>query len=89
MAGTGKSTIARTVAHIYNEQKQLGASFFFSRDVGDLSDAGMFFTSIAVQLAKRSPILKHHICQPMETDRFSTAVHAGARCTSNAVGSCN
>ena len=63
MAGTGKSTIARTVAHIYNEQKQLGASFFFSRDVGDLSDAGMFFTSIAVQLAKRSPILKRHICQ--------------------------
>jgi hypothetical protein len=63
MAGTGKSTIARTVAHIYNEQKQLGASFFFSRDVGDLSDAGMFFTSIAMQLAKRSPILKHHICQ--------------------------
>jgi hypothetical protein len=63
MAGTGKSTIARTVAHIYNEQKQLGASFFFSRDVGDLSDAGMFFTSIAVQLAQRSPILKHHICQ--------------------------
>ena len=62
MAGTGKSTIARTVAHIYNEQKQLGASFFFSRDVGDLSDAGKFFTSIAVQLARRSPILKHHIC---------------------------
>lgn len=63
IAGTGKSTIARTVAHIYNEQRQLGASFFFSRDAGDLSDAGMFFTSIAVQLAKRSPILKHHICQ--------------------------
>jgi hypothetical protein len=31
LAGTGKSTIARTVARRYFEQKRLGASFFFSR----------------------------------------------------------
>jgi hypothetical protein len=50
LAGTGKSTIARTIALRYSEQKRLGASFFFSRGGGDVSHAGKFFTSIAVQL---------------------------------------
>ena len=50
MAGTGKSTIARTVAHHYSEQKRLGASFFFSRDGGDVGHAGKFFATIAWQL---------------------------------------
>jgi hypothetical protein len=31
LAGTGKSTIARTVARTYFEQKRLRASFFFSK----------------------------------------------------------
>jgi DNA replication protein DnaC len=57
-AGTGKSTIARTIAREYNERKRLGASFFFSRGGGDTSHAGKFFTSIAVQLADTSLSLK-------------------------------
>ncbi|OAF58542.1 hypothetical protein VC83_04965 [Pseudogymnoascus destructans] len=36
LAGTGKSTISRTVARRYNEQKRLGASFFFSKGDGDV-----------------------------------------------------
>ena len=51
MAGTGKSTIARTVARYYFDKKRLGASFFFSRGGGDVSHASKFVTSIAVQLA--------------------------------------
>ena len=51
MAGTGKSTIARTLAHDLSERKQLGASFFFSRGRGDRGNASKFFTSIAYQLA--------------------------------------
>ncbi|KAH9203237.1 hypothetical protein DL95DRAFT_529729 [Leptodontidium sp. 2 PMI_412] len=35
LAGTGKSTIARTIARKYSEQGHLGASFFFSRGVQD------------------------------------------------------
>ena len=31
MAGTGKSTIARTVARTFHDQGRLGASYFFSR----------------------------------------------------------
>jgi hypothetical protein len=61
MAGTGKSTIARTVAREYYDRNRLGASFFFSRGGEDVSQAGKYFTTIAVQLANKSPVLKRHI----------------------------
>ncbi|CZR62467.1 uncharacterized protein PAC_12364 [Phialocephala subalpina] len=51
LAGTGKSTITRTVARRYFGQKCLGASFFFSRGGGDVGRADKFVTSIAMQLA--------------------------------------
>ena len=51
MAGTGKSAIARTLAHNLYAKEQLGASFFFSRGRGDRGNASKFFTSIAYQLA--------------------------------------
>ena len=63
MAGTGKSTIARTLAHSFTNQKQLGASFFFSRGRGDLSHASKFFTSLTRQLAHTLPALKPFICE--------------------------
>ena len=63
MAGTGKSTIARTVAHNLNEEECLGASFYFSRGRGDLGHAGMFFTTIAAQLANSLPALRPYICR--------------------------
>jgi NACHT domain len=62
-AGTGKSTIARTVAREYYEKKKLGASFFFSRGEWDLGHAGKFFTTIATQLAGQSLDLKRYICE--------------------------
>ncbi|KAH9203299.1 vegetative incompatibility protein HET-E-1 [Leptodontidium sp. 2 PMI_412] len=62
LAGTGKSTISRTVARRCSEQKRLGASFFFSRGGGDVGHAGKFFTSLAVQLADAVPSLQTHIC---------------------------
>lgn len=61
MAGTGKSTIVRTIAHEFNNQKCLGASFFFSRGTEDRSRSGKFFTTIAMQLGKFSPALKPRI----------------------------
>ena len=66
MAGTGKSTIARTVAREYYDKGHLGASFFFSRGKGDISHAGKLFTTIAVQLAKKSPSLKSCICEAIK-----------------------
>ena len=61
IAGTGKSTIARTISRTYFEQRRLGASFFFSRGGGDVGHAGKFVTSIAVQLASNVPYLRQYI----------------------------
>ncbi|VTO88940.1 unnamed protein product [Fusarium graminearum] len=51
MAGTGKSTIARTVAKRWDEQNCLAASFFFKRGGGDRGNLSCFYTTIASQLA--------------------------------------
>jgi len=58
MAGTGKSTISRTLARELADKDRLAASFFFSRGRGDISHAGKFFTTIATQLAERLPKLR-------------------------------
>jgi hypothetical protein len=63
LAGTGKSTIARTVARRHFERERLGASFFFSRGGGDVSHARKFFSSVAVQLAHNIPYLRQYICE--------------------------
>ncbi|KAI9771952.1 MAG: hypothetical protein M1839_002585 [Geoglossum umbratile] len=63
LAGTGKSTIARTIARYYHDRRRLAASFFFSKDIGgDVRDARKFFTTIAAQLARASDPLGNHIC---------------------------
>src|SRR5271155_4641747 len=61
MAGTGKSTIARTVARTFYDQDRLGASFFFSRGEVDVSHSAKFVTSIAAQLAGKSVAFKRSI----------------------------
>jgi hypothetical protein len=75
LAGTGKSTIAHTVARRYLDQKRLGASFFFSRGGGDVSHAGKFFSSIAVQLAHNIPSLRQYICNAITKDIMSQSFH--------------
>ncbi|KAF2631394.1 hypothetical protein BU25DRAFT_407050 [Macroventuria anomochaeta] len=77
LAGTGKSTIARTVARRYFGEKRLAASFFFSRGGGDVGHAGKFVTSIAAQLARSVPALRQHICNAMTewSDIVSHSLH--------------
>ncbi|KAF9777540.1 hypothetical protein BJ322DRAFT_1131890, partial [Thelephora terrestris] len=53
LAGTGKSTIAQTIAERMFAEGQLGASFFCSRDFEDRSNLHFIFPTIAVQLAQR------------------------------------
>lgn len=55
MAGTGKSTISRTMAHSFAQNKILGASFFFKRGERDRGNASRLFTTIAAQLIIRLP----------------------------------
>lgn len=61
MAGTGKSTISLTIAREYHEKKQLGASFFFSRGGGDLASTNKLASTVAIQLAEYSPVLRQHL----------------------------
>ena len=55
LAGTGKSTIAQTVAERLSVDGKLGASFFCSRDFEDRSNLQFILPTIAAQLARRYP----------------------------------
>ncbi|KAF9644130.1 hypothetical protein BDM02DRAFT_3272647 [Thelephora ganbajun] len=55
LAGTGKSTIAQTIAERIFADGQLGASFFCSRDFQDRSNLKFIFPTLAVQLARNYP----------------------------------
>ena len=63
MAGTGKSTIARTLASHFAGENRLGASFFFSRGSGDSGNARHFFSTIAVQMARALPFVRTYVCE--------------------------
>ena len=52
VAGSGKTTIAQTVANMLAQMDRLGASFFCSRDQTDRSDLRKIVPTIAYQLAK-------------------------------------
>ncbi|KAF7943051.1 hypothetical protein EAE96_010996 [Botrytis aclada] len=68
MAGTGKSTISRTVAQNFADKGELGASFFFKRGEGDRGHAGMFFATIVTQLIQTLPSLAPHVRDAIEAD---------------------
>ncbi|KFY68440.1 hypothetical protein V496_01062 [Pseudogymnoascus sp. VKM F-4515 (FW-2607)] len=68
MAGTGKSTISRTVAQTFADKGDLGASFFFKRGEGDRGHAGMFITTVATQLIQKLPSLAPHVQDAIEAD---------------------
>ena len=55
LAGTGKTTIAQTLAERSFAAGQLGASFFCSRDFEDRSNLHLIFPTLAVQLARSYP----------------------------------
>jgi hypothetical protein len=77
MAGTGKSTISRTVARAFYHKHRLGASFFFKRGDGDRGKAAKFFTTIASQLVRAEPALAVSVKEALDTD--PTAVEKAMR----------
>ena len=68
MAGTGKSTISRTIAQSFADEGQLGASFFFKRGEGDRGNASKFFTTIAAQLIVKVPALIPYVQKAIDID---------------------
>ncbi|KAL8296246.1 hypothetical protein RB600_001638 [Gaeumannomyces tritici] len=68
MAGTGKSTISRTVAKTLADANVPSASFFFKKGEGDRGSAAMFFTTIVTQLLHQLPALAPHVRNAIESD---------------------
>ncbi|KAM0475148.1 hypothetical protein ACHAPX_007283, partial [Trichoderma viride] len=68
MAGTGKSTISRTVARKFADSGVLNASFLFKRGEGDRGKAARLFATIAIQLARQRRSLAQHIRNAIEAD---------------------
>ncbi|KAH9885867.1 hypothetical protein C8Q73DRAFT_608998, partial [Cubamyces lactineus] len=67
LAGSGKSTIALTVADWWDKDELLGASYFCARD-GQRSNINCIFRTIAYQLALRFPVFRNHLTKILETD---------------------
>ncbi|PWI63965.1 hypothetical protein PCL_01915, partial [Purpureocillium lilacinum] len=68
MAGTGKSTVSRTLAQSFASQNQLGASFFFKRGEADRGSMSKFISTIAADLARRQPATARHIKNAINSD---------------------
>ena len=68
MAGTGKSTISRTVARHFAARHRLGASFFFKRGDGDRGKVAKFFTTVASQLILAEPALGVQVKMALDSD---------------------
>ena len=63
LAGTGKSTIAQTVAETAFADGKLGASFFCSRDFAERSDLQAIFPTLAFQLARKYSHFRRELLQ--------------------------
>ena len=68
LAGTGKSTIAQTVAERIFADGQLGASFFCSRDFEDRSNLQFIFPTLAVQLARKYAKFRSFLIPLLQSD---------------------
>ena len=69
LAGTGKSTIAQTVAEAAFADGNLGASFFCSRDFTDRSNLRAIFPTLAFQLAHQYPSFRKELLRVLKARR--------------------
>ncbi|RFN48465.1 vegetative incompatibility protein het-e-1 [Fusarium flagelliforme] len=67
-AGTGKSTISRTVAWSRSRQGDLGASFFFKRGEVDQGNLAKFVPTVARRLAWSTPVVAPFIKSAVDAD---------------------
>ncbi|CAF3524398.1 unnamed protein product [Fusarium graminearum] len=68
MAGTGKSTISRTVAHSRAKRGDLGASFFFKRGEIDRGNPNKLMPTLAYQLALSMPEVAFFVKEELDAN---------------------
>jgi hypothetical protein len=77
LAGTGKTTVARTMAARAHEQGHLGAAFFFSRNIAATRAPSVILPTIAYQLAHYQQAFRSSVCTAIASDEdVSTRVIA-------------
>ena len=60
-AGTGKTTVAHTIAEEYDKRGRLAATFFFWRKTGDRDDINKLAATLALQIAHKIPPAKEQM----------------------------
>ncbi|KAK1997162.1 WD40 repeat-like protein [Colletotrichum falcatum] len=65
-AGTGKSTISRTVADTFACQNRLAAGYFFKRGEQGRNDTERLFPTLAMQLAEAIPAFKSCVRESLD-----------------------
>ncbi|EYB31456.1 hypothetical protein FG05_30137 [Fusarium graminearum] len=73
MAGTGKSTISRTLSQHLSQDGQLGATFFFKRGEADRGGISKMMSTISRQLAMNLPELRPNIQAAIQDDPTVTS----------------
>ncbi|KAJ7114805.1 hypothetical protein C8R44DRAFT_709944 [Mycena epipterygia] len=73
-AGSGKSTIAKSIAAILADQHVLAASFFFSRNYVERQELRFFPSTIAQQLADYNADFRHQLVKFLRDDH--TGIHS-------------
>ena len=68
LAGTGKSTIAKTTSERLFADDRLGASFFCSRDYEDRRNLQLIFPTLAIQLAHKYPKFRSILVPLIQSD---------------------
>ncbi|KAF7171101.1 hypothetical protein CNMCM6106_005561 [Aspergillus hiratsukae] len=68
MAGTGKSTIARTIAQSFKDKGQLGATFFFRRGEADRGNVKYLISTITRQLVTKYRQLVPDVLDAIKND---------------------
>ena len=68
LAGTGKSTIAQTIAERVFANGKLGASFFCSRDFSERSNLQFIFPTLSVQLARKYTRFRSILVSSVQSD---------------------
>jgi hypothetical protein len=69
MAGTGKTTIARTFCERLKHEHLLGASFFCSRTIEETREIRAVFPTIAHELASRSVVIPSLLIEAVRRDQ--------------------
>ena len=67
-AGTGKTTIAYTMANSWHAKQILGASFFCSRDDAACSNPKLIFPSVAYQLGQFNPLFRDEVSKVVKSN---------------------